>query len=148
MVNDRKAGKYDVIKALCFLGIIIILYIVLDEFGVMNLLVPSQLADSGMGYGMLFVVGLMTSVHCIAMCGGINLSQCLPIGEAEECGKKGTAFLPAIFYNLGRVISYTVIGFLLGLMGWLIGGGTSVGIPTVVQIVDGVQIVNSTLFYI
>ena len=133
VMNERKAGKYDVIKALCFLGIIIILYIVLDEFGILNQLVPSQLADSGMGYGMLFVVGLLTSVHCIAMCGGINLSQCLPIGEAEECDKKGTAFLPAIFYNLGRVISYTVIGFLLGLMGWLIGGGTSVGIPTVLQ---------------
>ena len=133
VMNERKAGKYDVIKALCFLGIIIILYIVLDEFGILNLLVPSRLADSGMGYGMLFVVGLLTSVHCIAMCGGINLSQCLPTGEAEECNKKGMAFLPAIFYNLGRVVSYTVIGFLLGLVGWLIGGGSSIGISTVLQ---------------
>ena len=133
MTNKRKAGKYDVIRALSFCGIIIILYIVLDEFGILNLLVPSQLADGGMGYWMLFVIGLLTSVHCIAMCGGINLSQCLPTGESDECDKKGTAFLPAIFYNLGRVISYTVIGFLLGLIGRLIGGGMSVGIPTVLQ---------------
>lgn len=43
------------------------------QFGILNMLVPSRLADSSMGYGMLFVVGLFTSVHCIAMCGGINL---------------------------------------------------------------------------
>ncbi|HYW83987.1 MAG TPA: cation transporter, partial [Spirochaetia bacterium] len=28
-----------------------------------------------MGYGLIFVVGLLTSLHCIAMCGGIVLSQ-------------------------------------------------------------------------
>ena len=31
----------------------------------------------GMGYGVLFVIGLLTSLHCISMCGGINLSQCI-----------------------------------------------------------------------
>jgi copper chaperone CopZ len=34
-------------------------------------------AEAGMGYWMLFVTGILTSVHCVAMCGGINLSQCL-----------------------------------------------------------------------
>ena len=41
------------------------------------------------------------------------------MGESE---KKGAAFLPSILYNLGRVVSYTLVGFLLGLIGWLIGG--------------------------
>lgn len=36
-------------------------------------------ADSKMSYGMLFIVGLLTSVHCIVMCGGINLSQCMEL---------------------------------------------------------------------
>ena len=31
--------------------------------------------DRSVGYGMLFVIGLLTSLHCIAMCGVINLSQ-------------------------------------------------------------------------
>jgi hypothetical protein len=30
-----------------------------------------------MGFGVLFVVGLLTSLHCVAMCGGINISQCV-----------------------------------------------------------------------
>ncbi|MDR1438788.1 MAG: cation transporter, partial [Clostridiales bacterium] len=37
-------------------------------------------AEAGMGYGMLFAIGLLTSVHCVAMCGGISLSQCIPLG--------------------------------------------------------------------
>lgn len=39
----------------------------IQQFGLLNLLVPSQLADEKMGYGMLFVIGLVTSVHCVAM---------------------------------------------------------------------------------
>ena len=85
----------------------------LQRFGVLNLLVPSMLADQAMSYGMLFVVGLLTSVHCIAMCGGINLSQCIPSGK-DDSGNGNRAIMPSLLYNTGRVISYAVIGFLLG----------------------------------
>ena len=70
-----------------------------------------------MGYGMLFVVGLLTSVHCIAMCGGINLSQC--ISQDGKCGAEGrkAALWPTFLYNLGRVISYTAVGFIVGALG-------------------------------
>ena len=133
VLSERKAGRKNIIRAICLLTAIIALYILLQQFGILNLLVPSRLADSSMGYGMLFVIGLLTSVHCIAMCGGINLSQCLPKTESEESGKKGAAFLPSVLYNLGRVISYTLIGFLLGLIGWLIGGSSGVGVPVLLQ---------------
>ena len=68
------------------LGIIVILYFLLRHFGILNYLAPASLADAQMGYGMLFVIGLITSVHCIAMCGGINLSQCLPRETAVFSG--------------------------------------------------------------
>lgn len=131
--NESKAGMTDAIRTICLLAIMVILYGLLQRFGILNFLVPSQLADNSMGYGMLFVVGLLTSVHCIAMCGAINLSQCLPSGENGGSVRKGTAYLPAVFYNLGRVVSYTVIGFLLGLVGWIIGGNSGVGVPTFLQ---------------
>ena len=57
--------------------VIAFLFLVLQHFGILNHLAPDSLAETGMGYGMLFVIGLITSVHCIAMCGGINLSQTL-----------------------------------------------------------------------
>lgn len=116
-----------------FLLLIASFYWLLEQFGLLNLLVPSQLADTRMGYGMLFIIGLVTSVHCVAMCGGINLSQCIPRGEAGGEQSRSAAFIPTFLYNLGRVISYTVIGFLLGLVGMLIGGETSVGLPTMLQ---------------
>ena len=49
------------------------------------------LASSGMGYGMLFVVGVLTSFHCVAMCGGINISQCMPASAAGAGTAAGTA---------------------------------------------------------
>jgi sulfite exporter TauE/SafE/copper chaperone CopZ len=113
----------DVVSRISLLVIIVSLYVLLQRFGVLNLLVPSQLAESGMGYGMLFVTGLLTSVHCIAMCGGINLAQ--SIGS--------TARTPAALYNLGRVLSYTAVGFVLGGAGYLAGGGAGAGMPVLVQ---------------
>lgn len=46
------------------IGLLIIisaLYMVLEYFGILNLLAPSQLAETNMGYGMLFVIGLIRS---------------------------------------------------------------------------------------
>lgn len=90
-----------------------------------------SLAETGMGYGMLFVIGLLTSVHCIAMCGGINLSKCLP-DQGRKTEKKHM-LRPAFLYNLGRVCSYTAVGFVLGTVGMLIGGVGSTGLPVVFQ---------------
>ena len=98
----------------------------------MNLLAPSDLASSNMGYGLLFVTGILTSVHCLAMCGGINASQSLMHlakidGENKATGEgKGNLidgkknlkktleiFTAPLLYNLGRVLSYSLIGMVL-----------------------------------
>jgi len=67
--------------------------------------------SQGMGYSILFVAGLLTSVHCIAMCGGIALSQ--SIKQDEKKNNLRTALL----YNAGRVLSYTIIGGIVGSLG-------------------------------
>ncbi|MDR3051370.1 MAG: sulfite exporter TauE/SafE family protein, partial [Oscillospiraceae bacterium] len=116
------------------LVLILSLYVLLQQFGVLNLLAPSQLADTRMGYGMLFVIGLITSVHCVAMCGGINLSQCIPQGDAPAAKhSRFAAFAPPLLYNLGRVIAYTAIGFILGFVGLLFGSGSKAGLPNLLQ---------------
>jgi len=68
--------------------------------------------DQSISLAALFVTGLLTSVHCIAMCGGINLSQ--SVGAADD--SRGSLKRP-LLYNLGRVISYTVIGGMVGGIG-------------------------------
>ncbi|WP_434284496.1 urease accessory protein UreH domain-containing protein [Clostridium botulinum] len=64
-------------------------------------------------YMILFVVGILTSIHCVGMCGGIMLSQSL----SSESENKFEAMKPAVLYNLGRVISYTLLGGIIGALG-------------------------------
>ena len=87
---------------------------------------------SGMGYGMLFVAGLLTSLHCVAMCGGINISQCVAGGKA---GDSAIAKLrPSLLYNGGRVVSYTLVGAVAGIIGTAVSfTGWARGIVAVVS---------------
>ena len=113
------------------IAIIAVLFFLLQHFGILNRLVPDSLADSEMGYGMLFVIGLITSVHCIAMCGGINLSQTLQKDTSTELSR--IMFRNTLEYNVGRVVSYTAIGGVLGGIGALAGIGSSLQTSTFFQ---------------
>lgn len=134
VLPETQRNSPDMIRNISLLIIIVSLYILLQHFGILNLLVPGRTADSKMSCGMLFVIGVTASVHCIAMCGGINLSQCIPKSEhTNENGGRLAAYRPALLYNIGRVISYTATGFLLGFAGMLIGGGSAPGVPVLLQ---------------
>lgn len=98
-------------------------YMVASSAGLFNTL-PQ--IDASIGYGMLFVVGLLTSVHCVAMCGGISLSQSIRATTASSADADPNAALtrgnldrlmPGLLYNGGRVISYTIIGGIVGALG-------------------------------
>lgn len=121
--RDSDSQTNHTVYTVCLLIMILALFIMLQYTGLLNRLAPSQLAYTGMSYGMLWVVGLLTSVHCIAMCGGIPLTQCIPQTVQESGGKqKRKPVLQAtLLYNLGRVASYTAIGFGLGLLSGLTG---------------------------
>ena len=70
------------------------------------------IAKAGMGLGALFMVGLLTSLHCVAMCGGINLAQS---AASAQAGRRVSA--SNIQYNLGRLVSYTIVGGVVGAVG-------------------------------
>jgi sulfite exporter TauE/SafE len=62
-----------------------------------------------------FLVGLLGSTHCIAMCGGIV--GALTMGLAPAARRSPWALLPYLLaYNIGRIASYAVSGALLGLL--------------------------------
>lgn len=64
-------------------------------------------------YLVLFIIGLFTSLHCVGMCGGIMLSQSI----TTKTSHKFQSFLPSLYYNLGRVLGYTVLGGAVGALG-------------------------------
>ncbi|MDR0689004.1 MAG: sulfite exporter TauE/SafE family protein [Spirochaetaceae bacterium] len=111
----RRTPALEILGALV---VILSLYVLVQGLGINTLTSAFPLAEAGMGYGMLLVIGMVTSVHCAAMCGGITLSQCIPAVSAGESRRQ--MWFPAIFYNAGRVISYTTLGVLVGALGSMI----------------------------
>jgi sulfite exporter TauE/SafE/copper chaperone CopZ len=133
----EKNSKNQILQSKTVLQILGTLVIILTLFMFMRLFTTSKLAAAfplakeGMSYGMLLVIGLLTSVHCIAMCGGINLSQTLkernaPVDTAvaQDANSKSSfdfsLLLPSILYNGGRLVSYTAVGILVGALGSVI----------------------------
>ena len=129
--SEKLSCKKKILQSIAEILLIVVLFGILQYLGILNYLVPASLADSGMSYGMLFVIGLLTSVHCIAMCGGINLSQTLQKDISEEISR--AMFRNSFLYNAGRVVSYTVVGGILGAVGGLAGFGTDLQTSSLIQ---------------
>jgi len=131
-----------------WVGVVIILaalFLIVKETGIMNRL---PVIESSMGYGLIFIIGLMTSVHCIGMCGGINLTVSLSAvklnGKEDKAIKRAR---PAILYNAGRVVSYTLVGALVGALGSVISitgsiQGIIVGIAGIFMVLMGINMLG------
>jgi sulfite exporter TauE/SafE/copper chaperone CopZ len=138
-IDDTPKTANSNYQAIGTLIIIIAIFMLVQNFGLLNYFNKFPLTESGMGYGMLFLIGVITSVHCLAMCGGINLSQCIPQTNINSTANKITALRPSFLYNLGRVISYTAVGVAVGSLGSVVSfSGTMRGI---VQLAAGVFMV-------
>ena len=122
-VPDGKEGATPISRAIGILAIIFALYIILRIFSTSSLVAAFPVAQSGMSYGMVLIIGLLTSVHCIAMCGGINLSQTLQRSPTRTPSPQSpvpspySLLSPSILYNMGRLISYTAVGVAVGALG-------------------------------
>ncbi len=125
--NVRKCG-YDInteketFNATDYLKIFFIVigvnFILIRVFGINVISVVLDLVnnvptiDENASIFLLFIIGILTSFHCVAMCGGINIAQCMTFKESKY------KFLsPNLQYNLGRITSYTIIGGVVGAIG-------------------------------
>jgi len=110
--NTEVKNSFTVNQFIGLSIILIALYLIVKNTAGFNF-IPE--ITPGMGYGVLFLVGLLTSLHCVAMCGGITISQCVsPAKQADQTWGKLRA---SALYNSGRVISYTLIGGIVGAIG-------------------------------
>lgn len=107
--SSSEIRSYSKVKDLVvILLVLFLIYQILKITGLIYTFNEFPLAKAGMGYVTIFLIGVLTSVHCIAMCGGINISQCA-LGESS--------YIPSLKYNFGRVVSYTIIGAVVGAIG-------------------------------
>ncbi len=79
-----------------------------------------------------FFFGLLSSLHCVGMCGPIAMM--LPI-DRNNRGKK---VMQIMTYHLGRLFAYATIGFIFGLLG---KGFYLAGIQQELSIIIGVVII-------
>ncbi|WAK01906.1 urease accessory protein UreH domain-containing protein [Methylobacter sp. YRD-M1] len=101
-------GKRFFLIVIAITGIILLLQ--LDKFVQLDL-APEDIGKTA-NYGLLFLVGVLTSFHCIGMCGGFVLSY--TVSDARS-GKPG--FFSHLLYGLGKTLSYSGFGALFGLIG-------------------------------
>jgi hypothetical protein len=67
-----------------------------------------------LSYSSAFLIGILGSTHCLAMCGGISasLSMAMPVGQ----GFRLRQTLTLLAFNGGRIGSYTLIATLVALL--------------------------------
>ncbi|MBW6471298.1 MAG: sulfite exporter TauE/SafE family protein, partial [Methanosarcinaceae archaeon] len=96
------------------LGILGILIIGYYGFQILEAVELPQLSQN-MSYGLLFIVGILTGLHCVSMCGGFVVSYST---KGLKDGKKPHELHLA--YGVGKTLSYTMIGAIFGLLGSII----------------------------
>ena len=79
-----------------------------------------------------FLIGLLGSFHCIGMCGPIVLA--LP--------KRSNMVLSRLIYNSGRVVTYSLLGLLFGLLGSRLH---MAGLQQIISVLLGVIIIIAVL---
>lgn len=84
-----------------------------------------------------FIFGLISSLHCIGMCGPIAMM--LPVDRTNQA-KKVTQILT---YHLGRITAYASIGFIFGLLG---KGFFMAGIQQQLSIFIGIMMIVIAIF--
>lgn len=119
-----------------FIGMLAIIFIILF-LGLRTSGFDMESKLSTASYAFLFIVGIFTSIHCVGMCGGIMISQSLSF--AKESKSKLDSIIPSILYNVGRVISYTILGGIIGGIGSIFS--LSITIKAFIQIFAGIFMV-------
>jgi len=65
------------------------------------------------------LVGLLGSIHCLGMCGPLALA--LPVRK----GSCRQALSGRLLYNAGRILTYSLMGWVMGSLGWGVAFSTS-----------------------
>ncbi len=80
------------------------------------------------------IVGLLSALHCIGMCGGIVGALIFSLPPSRR-GNRGHLLCFILAYNLGRVMSYALAGALFGWAGAaILSIGVDSGLPRLLRV--------------
>lgn len=85
----------------------VVLFILLQKIGIVNLVTTSSVT-----YGTAFLIGVIASLStCMAVVGGLLLSM------SATFAKEGDKLKPQILFHVGRLVSFFVLGGIIGAAG-------------------------------
>lgn len=139
--NTRRDYAEIAAAALFFLAA----YLILGRFD----LLPRGLGIGGnMSYGFVFVVGVVAAFSsCLAVTGGLLLAVAAKYNERHPALGGWQKCRPTLWFNVGRVISYTLLGGVVGGVGSVFtlspaGTGILSILASLVMIALGLQLLN------
>ena len=106
-IREQKVNWSEFTFALPIAGAFVLLFILLQKLGIVNLVTTSHVT-----YGTAFVIGLIASVStCMAIVGGLVLSM------SANFAKEGDTIRPQILFHAGRLVSFFLLGGMIGAIG-------------------------------
>lgn len=139
----KDKGRYSEISAVMvlFIGI----YFLLKQFD----LLPNGLGvTDNMSYGFIFIIGLVAATStCLAVAGGLLLAVSSKYQENNPALSGWQKFKPHLYFNVGRIASYTLLGGAIGALGSVLTLSSSVtGLITIIasllMIIMGLQLLG------
>lgn len=108
--QKKKANTFKVLLIITTIIVVLVLtYYILQSLN-LNIDVPGIGENTSLI--LLFVVGILTGFHCIAMCGGFVVSY-----TAKNAIKGHKSYKQHFVYGGSKVVSYAIIGGIFGLIG-------------------------------
>ena len=116
MTNSAERAAYS--GYLRFAGAVIVIAALFLLLSRIDLLPDGISFGDNIGYGLVFLIGLLASVStCIAVTGGLFMSLASKYDEQASHLAPSVRFVTYLSFNAGRIISYTAFGALIGLLG-------------------------------
>lgn len=140
----HKPTKKDYIETGVVFAVILVLYLILKQLDVL----PDLGVSENMSYGFVFVIGLVAAMStCIAVTGGLLLAVAGKYNERYPNLTGAQKFRPHIYFNIGRIVSYTVLGGVVGGLGSMLTLSTKTTgfitiLASVVMILLGFQLLK------
>lgn len=140
----RPRRKRDYAEAGAIFLLLMALYLILRRFDIL----PSLGISDNMGYGLVFVIGLVAALStCMAVSGGLLLAVAAKYNEQHPNFSRWQKFKPHLYFNTGRLLSYVVLGGAVGALGSTLTlsiratGGLTIAV-SLVMLLLGLQLLN------
>lgn len=111
---EHRNTRKDYIELGAVVLILVAGYLILRQFD----LFPKLGITDNMSYGLIFAMGLVAAMStCLAVAGGLLVAVAGKYNEQHPYLTGYQKFKPTLYFNVGRVVSYTVLGGAVGALG-------------------------------